>query len=380
MFEFIRAGVSLVFNSDSFPARWYCGSWTPLHGWTHIIADLLIASAYLAIPLVIFSFALRRRDFPFPRIFWLFGAFIIACGLTHLIEAVIFWEPVYRLSALAKVCTATVSWVTVISLIEIVPQALRYPGLEAMNTKLKRANDDLEAFANIVSHDLRAPLRGIMRISDQLEESIEHDPAAAREQLELLRNRARKLDTLINGILIYSKAGEGHSPLTNVDVRAVIEDVKLSLTPEERRLVEIRGTFPTLHADGVQVFQILQNLIENALRYRPDSKDRVSITAQSTSALHRFVVENQSRIFTPEDQLRLFQIFRQDDSSDVGYPGLGLAIARKVLEKNGGRIWLETRHDGGYRIVFTWPIHRHPARVAASHIQPASLIDPIEPA
>src|SRR5579883_2525395 len=117
-------GFTSPFDTAGFVPRWDCGAWTPFLGWLHIASDLLIWLAYLAIPMVLIYFVRHRRDVPFTRMFWLFGAFIIACGTTHLIEAVIFYDPVYRLAGVVKLVTAIVSWGTVIALIPILPKAL----------------------------------------------------------------------------------------------------------------------------------------------------------------------------------------------------------------------------------------------------------------
>ena len=82
-----------LFDSSGFPARWQCGNWTPGHGWLHILSDLGVWSAYLAIPCVLGFLVLRRQDIPFRSTLLLFGAFILACGTTHLMEAIIFWWP-----------------------------------------------------------------------------------------------------------------------------------------------------------------------------------------------------------------------------------------------------------------------------------------------
>jgi two-component system sensor histidine kinase/response regulator len=113
-----------LFDTSDFPARWNCGAWTSGHGWLHILSDLGVWLAYLAIPCVLGFFLLRRKDIPFRGIFWLFGAFILACGTTHLMEAIIFWWPAYRLAGVIKLFTAIVSWGTVIALVPIVPKAL----------------------------------------------------------------------------------------------------------------------------------------------------------------------------------------------------------------------------------------------------------------
>ena len=130
--------VTQLFDTSDFPPRWQCGQWSPVHGWVHIVSDVAIFGAYLAIPCVLVYFVLRRRDVPFTPIFWLFGLFIFSCGLGHLVEATLFWEPWYRFSGLVKVVTALASWGTVLALAPIVPRALALPGLAAANERLEK--------------------------------------------------------------------------------------------------------------------------------------------------------------------------------------------------------------------------------------------------
>jgi PAS domain S-box-containing protein len=120
MFDFLRH----LFDTADFPARWHCGNWTTGHGLLHILSDLGIWSAYLAIPCVLGYFVLRRKDIPFRTIFLLFGAFILACGTTHLMEVLMFWWPAYRLAGVIKLFTAVVSWGTVVALVPVTPKAL----------------------------------------------------------------------------------------------------------------------------------------------------------------------------------------------------------------------------------------------------------------
>jgi signal transduction histidine kinase/ActR/RegA family two-component response regulator len=125
-----------LFDTAGFPPRWTCGDWTEAHGWLHILSDLAITGAYFAIPLTLVYFVRRRTDLPFVPIFWLFAAFIVSCGTTHLVEASIFWHPWYRFSGLMKMITAVVSWMTVIALIMIIPNALALPGVAKLNLQL----------------------------------------------------------------------------------------------------------------------------------------------------------------------------------------------------------------------------------------------------
>ena len=127
----------LLFDTGDFPARWTCGNWSEAHGWLHILSDTAIFGAYFAIPLSILYFLRRKRDVPFPPIFYLFAAFIFACGFGHLIEATIFWHPWYRFSGAVKLFTAVVSWATVFAVIRAMPQALALPGLARMNRQLE---------------------------------------------------------------------------------------------------------------------------------------------------------------------------------------------------------------------------------------------------
>ncbi|WP_442483055.1 ATP-binding protein [Aeoliella sp. SH292] len=126
-----------LFDTSDFPARWNCGHWTTGHGWLHILSDIAVWGAYTSIPVALVVFAKRRRDVPFKRIYLLFAAFILACGSVHLVEAIIFWQPIYRFSGLLKLLTAIVSWATVIALVRIAPQAMEWPGLKTSNDALR---------------------------------------------------------------------------------------------------------------------------------------------------------------------------------------------------------------------------------------------------
>ena len=159
--------ITRLFDPSGFPARWQCGSgWseTPWLGWLHILSDLGVWSAYLAIPLVLAYFAVRRKDLPFRKIFLLFVAFILACGTTHLMEAVIFWWPVYRLAGFIKLFTAIVSWATVFALFRVVPGVLTMRSPEELEREitarkkveeqLQRLNADLEGRVEQRTRDL----------------------------------------------------------------------------------------------------------------------------------------------------------------------------------------------------------------------------------
>ena len=110
-----------LFDYSDWPDRWHCGKWTALHGWLYILGDLLVWSAYFAIPLVILRFIIKRKTLRFFNLYLLFAIFILACGFTHLLSAVAFWYPLYRLNALMLLLTGIISWITVFMLIRLLP-------------------------------------------------------------------------------------------------------------------------------------------------------------------------------------------------------------------------------------------------------------------
>ena len=141
--EFFRK----LFDTGDWPPRWNCGKWTEFHGWFYIISDLLIWSAYFAIPLTILKYVSRRMDAKFVRAYFLFAAFILACGSTHLLDAITFWFPAYRLNALVRFITGVISWITVFHIIRILPVAtsLRsHAELEREIAERRRVEEDLK--------------------------------------------------------------------------------------------------------------------------------------------------------------------------------------------------------------------------------------------
>ncbi len=207
---------SKLFDTSNFTPRWDCGYWTPGHGWLHILSDLAIMGAYFAIPLSLMIYYLKKRtELPFPGMLWLFGGFIFSCGTAHLIEAIIFWEPIYRFSGLLKLITAIVSWATVIAIIRIAPQAFRLPGIVRLNTlledqvelqkqtaaELKRSNLDLQNFTMIVTHDIRTPLSSALFMTELAKEALEqNDSTHLEEHLNQVAESLRRMNSLVTDL------------------------------------------------------------------------------------------------------------------------------------------------------------------------------------
>ena len=142
--------ISKLFDTSDYPPRWTCGKWSAGEGWLHILSDLGVWSAYLAIPVVLIYFSRQRKDLPFRKIFLLFGAFILLCGTTHLMDAILFWWPAYRLSGLIKLFTGIVSWATVIALFSVLPGALKMRSPEELEQEAaaRKAAEEKLTLAN----------------------------------------------------------------------------------------------------------------------------------------------------------------------------------------------------------------------------------------
>ncbi|MDX2114767.1 MAG: hypothetical protein SFZ24_03990 [Planctomycetota bacterium] len=133
--------VRRAFDASGFPPRWHCGVWSAELGWLHIISDLLIFVAYSAIPLGLAVVLIRRRDLPFPWLVALFVSFILSCGVTHAVDALMFEWPIYRFLGLMKLLTAAVSLTTAAVLVRTLPFVLSLPSIQKANEELAEAID-----------------------------------------------------------------------------------------------------------------------------------------------------------------------------------------------------------------------------------------------
>lgn len=175
MYDFLRS----LFDTSDFPARWHCGNWSAGHGWLHIASDVAIFAAYMAIPFVLAYFIVNRRNIPFPRVAWLFVGFIGFCGTTHLIEAIIFYEPLYRVSGVMKLGTAVISWATVASLVPIVPRALAMRSPESLEREVAERTRELKREKARLEAVLESIASGVLVARPDGGITLQNDAAAA---------------------------------------------------------------------------------------------------------------------------------------------------------------------------------------------------------
>jgi light-regulated signal transduction histidine kinase (bacteriophytochrome) len=222
---------------------------------------------------------------------------------------------------------------------------------------LKRSNAELEQFAYVASHDLQEPLRMVASFTQLLAKryrgQLDRD---ADDFIGFAVDGANRMQVLINDLLAYSRVGTRGKPFAATDCDAVLSHTLTNLTTvvQETGAVVTHDPLPTVMADAVQLGQLFQNLIANALKFRGPDPPRVHIAAQRQGDEWIFSVQDNGIGIAPEHQERIFSIFqRLHRREEFPGTGLGLALCKKIAERHGGRIWVESAPGRGSTFYFS---------------------------
>lgn len=228
--------------------------------------------------------------------------------------------------------------------------------LAITNEALGSKNQELEQFAYVTSHDLKAPLRAIANLSEWIEEDLQGKlPAENQRQMTLLRSRVYRLEALINGLLEYYRAGRTKVTTETVDLNLLLAEIIDSLDPPATLKIEIAPGMPTLQTKKLPLSQVFSNLISNAIKYNDRSDGYIRISAQDRDKFYEFAVVDDGLGIAPEHQDKVFTIFQTLQSRDQKEStGIGLAIVKKIIETEGGEISLESQLGEGSTFRFTW--------------------------
>lgn len=352
-----------LFETDLWPARWHCGYWSDLHGWTYIASDMLIWLAYFAIPVIILAYTWQKKyELRHTRTYFLFAAFILLCGATHLLDATMFWIPAYRLNTLVRALTGIVSILTVWHLIRILPSAFRERTILALEREVQKrietekqlamANEGLRTFAYMASHDLQEPLRKILMYTSKINEKS----AGLDDDLKFLVGKARlateRMSDIIQGILSLSSITQ-ERPFDYVDLREVF---KIALADLEIRIREknavIRIANNTLvYGNRDYLVQLFTNLLSNAIKFTSTTPEITVDSATKNDQVLISVTDNGIGM-RQEDLTKIFNAFeRLHPRSEFEGSGIGLAICKRIVEIHHGTIWVKS--EVGIGTTFT---------------------------
>ncbi len=234
--------------------------------------------------------------------------------------------------------------------------------LQQRTSELARSNAELEQFAYAASHDLRQPLRMISSYLKLLESKLTADlDVETRKMLTYAVDGAVRMDQMLLSLLEYSRVGRDGEPLAEIDSRAVVDEALRFLTAEIREAqaqISIEGDWPVMCASSEELTRLWQNLIGNALKYRnPAISCRISISCTRLDNDLQFCVADNGIGIDPVQFDRIFKVFERLHAADQYQgTGIGLAIARKIVERHGGRIWVTSAGMGaGSSFCFTLP-------------------------
>jgi light-regulated signal transduction histidine kinase (bacteriophytochrome) len=233
---------------------------------------------------------------------------------------------------------------------------------EERNNRLKERNKDLEQFAYVASHDLQEPLRMVSSFLQLLERRFGTDlDPTAQEYIHYAVDGAQRMQGLIRDLLSYSRIGTHGRPLEPTSSEEAFETAMqdLRVAIEEADAHVTRDALPVVCGDRAQLAQLFQNLLSNAIKFRGKGPAEVHISAEPAGTHWEFRVRDRGIGIAPEHAERIFQIFqRLHTRDDYEGTGIGLAICKKIVERHGGRIWVESEPGQGTTFHFTLPAAR----------------------
>jgi signal transduction histidine kinase len=247
--------------------------------------------------------------------------------------------------------------------------------LANMVQSLRRSNQELQDFAYVAAHDLKAPLRGIGTLADWIaSDYADKFDEPGRQQLALLKRRVTRLADLINGILHYSEIGRVSQPREIVDLGRLVPETIALLDPPPHIQVVVRGELPAVVSERVRLGQVFHNLIDNAIKYMDKPQGRIEIGCTDQGSVWQFGVTDNGPGIEERHLGKIFQMFQTLAPRDqCESTGIGLPIVKKIVELFGGRIWVESEPGVGSTFFFTLPKQEAPTQDVAQVAEGASL-------
>nr|WP_241431342.1 ATP-binding protein [Natronococcus amylolyticus] len=239
---------------------------------------------------------------------------------------------------------------------DITERKAREERLEQLVAELEESNERLEQFAYAASHDLQEPLRMVSSYLQLIDSRYELDKEG-EEFIEFAVDGAERMQSMINGLLQYSRVETQGDPAESIELEDILADTRenLQMTIEESDATIEAEPLPCIQGDPDQLRQVFQNLLANAIEYS-DDQPMVHITAERNGTDWVISIEDEGIGIGSEEQEQIFEVFQRGHShSDGNGTGIGLAICERIIERHGGEIWVESELDEGSTFSFTLP-------------------------
>lgn len=230
--------------------------------------------------------------------------------------------------------------------------------LEASFSALEKRNQELDQFAYVASHDLKAPLRGVTTIVKWIEEELAAELSPQlRTYLDQMKGRLRRLEDLINGLLAYARVGRTAHSHETVEVAHLLGEVAELVVPPDFTL-RLDPALPTLVTDRLSLQQVFTNLLSNAVKYHHRGAGHLEVTCRDTGRFYEFRVQDDGPGIAPEYHQKVFLLFQTlRDRHTAESTGIGLSIVQKIIDEHQGTIRIESTPGQGAGFIFTWPKH-----------------------
>lgn len=229
--------------------------------------------------------------------------------------------------------------------------------LQEYTASLEKSNRELDKFASIVSHDLKAPLRAIGSLTGWIEEdSADELSDESKANFNTIKQRVKRMEDLINAILDYSRADRRKADDETVDINLLVTDTLEFIGQPENVELKLKNKLPKIVSDPTRLSQVFSNLIGNAIKYNDKKEIKIDISSVESKEGYTFSIKDNGPGIEEQYYDRIFVIFQTlNRRDDVESTGVGLAIVKKIIEEVGGKIWVESEIGKGSDFKFFWP-------------------------
>lgn len=240
---------------------------------------------------------------------------------------------------------------------DITPRKIAEEKMKQYMANLERSNKELDKFAYVVSHDLKAPLRAIGNLTGWIEEDMgDGIPESVRDNFNTIKGRVVRMEGLIDGILDYTKAARNEGSITTFDSAELLRETIDLIGPPPNAVIHVHDNLPVMQAERVKLQQVFLNLVHNAIRYCDKENIMVEVGCRDAGANWEFFVHDNGPGIEPRFHEKIFVIFQTLNARDeVEAKGVGLAIVKKIIEEEGGSIRIESDKGQGATFRFEWP-------------------------